>query len=406
MWSKREGGKQISGNFLNGEVNDFLQRARRGDVLFILLSGHGVHASGRDYLIPEDIHDNTYPFVSGCVAIDWATQLDQTLADHIVILIDACREGIDQDVMGVAAVRQWGRQKTQAALRRKVAYVYACSPGQYSLFVGSHEPVATGLECGTSQGESFSLFSRAVSDTVVSFTHSLSLGEFRDRVQDRVTELHRAYQKKGDPQLLRVVTDIATDDFTVLPATIAGFKAQPMTTPPHAVIAPRVLSPTPPDPLVLPVPPVPPTPPIGTPTHGALPQPYRKRPVTYSAVAGALIALIALGLYEGYQWTQSLYYVGTKDNDHVAVYRGLSQDLAGVSLSSLYDDHPEIELKYLPADQRLRVKDMIAVDSRDQALQKAKELGMQATACKKIAEHRTLTEEEQKLAVQCSSAEP
>ncbi|MEV4431970.1 PP2C family serine/threonine-protein phosphatase [Streptomyces sp. NPDC049585] len=115
----------------------------------------------------------------------------------------------------------------------------------------------------------------------------------------------------------------------------------------------------------------------------------------------SLILVLALGvvgggLYGGYTWTQTQYYVGAKDNDHVAVYQGINQDLAWLSLSRLYEDHPEIELKYLPVDQRSRVVDTIAVGSRDQALQKAKELGTLAGACKKEGERRKAEQQQQR----------
>ncbi|MEU9056789.1 caspase family protein [Streptomyces sp. NPDC048384] len=213
----REGGKQVSANYVNARVAGFLRRARPGDTLLILLSGHGVHAKGRDYLVPEDIDEDTHPFESGCVAIDWREHLDETPAEHVVFLIDACREGIEQDSMGVASVKQWSRQKISAALRRKVAYVYACSPGQYALFVRPHDsppsPVA-----GVRGGDSFSIFSRSVSDVIAAHpgAAALPLGRFQDAVQDRMTELHRGYHKRGQPQFLRVVTDIPSDSFLFL----------------------------------------------------------------------------------------------------------------------------------------------------------------------------------------------
>ncbi len=176
-------------------------------------------------------------------------------------------------------------------------------------------------------------------------------------------------------------------------------------------------------------------------------KPRRKgRWLKRSLIIALALGVVGGGLYGGYEWTQTQYYVGAKDNDHVAVYQGINQDLAWVSLSSLYQDHPEIELKYLPVDQRSRVVDTITVGSREQALQKAKELGTLASACKKEGERRkaeqqqqresekqnadrtggavkesakdaapqatpapspgpTLTEEEQKLVPQCSSAQ-
>ncbi len=102
-----------------------------------------------------------------------------------------------------------------------------------------------------------------------------------------------------------------------------------------------------------------------------------------SLIVAVVLGVVAGGLYGGYGWTQTQYYVGAKDNDHVAVYQGINQNLAWVSLSKLYQDHPEIELKYLPVDQRGRVQDTIALDSRDKAVQKVKDLGLLAGACKK-----------------------
>jgi protein phosphatase len=99
------------------------------------------------------------------------------------------------------------------------------------------------------------------------------------------------------------------------------------------------------------------------------------------------LAVIGGGLYGGYRWTQTQYYVGTKD-EHVALYRGISQDLAWVSLSKVEKDHPEIELKYLPPYQQKQVKATIAEGGLSDAQSKVDELAVQASACKKDAERR------------------
>ncbi|MGW1895248.1 Stp1/IreP family PP2C-type Ser/Thr phosphatase [Streptomyces sp. NPDC002004] len=104
----------------------------------------------------------------------------------------------------------------------------------------------------------------------------------------------------------------------------------------------------------------------------------------YGALA---LAVVGGGLYGGYRWTQTQYYVGSSD-DHVALYRGISQDLAWVSLSKVQKDHPEIELKYLPPYQRNQVEATIAEGGLTQANDKINELALQASACKKDAERR------------------
>ncbi|MYU22877.1 Stp1/IreP family PP2C-type Ser/Thr phosphatase [Streptomyces sp. SID8352] len=99
------------------------------------------------------------------------------------------------------------------------------------------------------------------------------------------------------------------------------------------------------------------------------------------------LAVVGGGLYGGWRWTQTQYYVGT-NNDHVALYRGISQDLAWVSLSEVQKDHPEIELKYLPPYQQKLVEATIAEGDLADARAKIEELSVQASACRKQAERR------------------
>lgn len=94
------------------------------------------------------------------------------------------------------------------------------------------------------------------------------------------------------------------------------------------------------------------------------------------------LAVIGGGLYGGYRWTQTQYYVGASD-DHVALYRGINQDLAWISLSKVEKDHPEIELKYLPAYQQKQVEGTITEGGLKDAQSKISELATQASACKK-----------------------
>ncbi|MER7790330.1 PP2C family serine/threonine-protein phosphatase [Streptomyces sp. NPDC097640] len=108
------------------------------------------------------------------------------------------------------------------------------------------------------------------------------------------------------------------------------------------------------------------------------------------------LAVVGGGLYGGYRWTQKQYYVGV-NGDHVAIYQGISQDLAWIKLNKVHEDHREIELKYLPVDQRSRVEDTIAVSSLGQAKVKTKDLATLASACKKTDEQRQAEEKQQDL---------
>ncbi|MGW5467485.1 Stp1/IreP family PP2C-type Ser/Thr phosphatase [Streptomyces chartreusis] len=110
----------------------------------------------------------------------------------------------------------------------------------------------------------------------------------------------------------------------------------------------------------------------------------------YSVLA---LAVIGGGMYGGWRWTQTQYYVGTNE-EHVALYRGISQDLAWVSLSKVEKDHPEIELKYLPPYQQKLVEATIAEGGLKDAQAKIDELQLQATACKKRAAQQTAQSEQ------------
>ncbi len=109
----------------------------------------------------------------------------------------------------------------------------------------------------------------------------------------------------------------------------------------------------------------------------------------YTALA---LAVVGGGLYGGWRWTQTQYYVGTS-GEHVALYQGISQDLAWVSLSKVSKDHPEIELKYLPPYQQKLVEGTIAEGGLKNAQKKIDELSVQASACKKQAQQQAAESE-------------
>ncbi|MGW3563449.1 PP2C family protein-serine/threonine phosphatase [Streptomyces sp. NPDC000941] len=122
----------------------------------------------------------------------------------------------------------------------------------------------------------------------------------------------------------------------------------------------------------------------------------RKKWIKRSLYIALGLAVVGGGLYGGYRWTQTQYYVGT-NGDHVAIYQGISQDLAWIKLNKVHEDHREIELKYLPVDQRSRVEDTIAVSSLNQAKDKTKDLATLASACKKSDAQRQAEEKQQDL---------
>ncbi|MEV6954085.1 PP2C family serine/threonine-protein phosphatase [Streptomyces sp. NPDC051183] len=110
---------------------------------------------------------------------------------------------------------------------------------------------------------------------------------------------------------------------------------------------------------------------------------WTTRTLTLLIIAG----VVGGGLYAGWRWTQTQYYVGIK-GEHVALFRGISQKLGPVELSKVETDRPDIELKYLPPFKRKQVEATISESSLDGARKKIDELGNQVSACKKDEERR------------------
>ncbi|MFJ8627582.1 PP2C family protein-serine/threonine phosphatase [Kitasatospora sp. NPDC093550] len=103
----------------------------------------------------------------------------------------------------------------------------------------------------------------------------------------------------------------------------------------------------------------------------------------------SLAVLVTLGLlggagFFGYQWTQDQYYIG-EDGDHVAIYQGLNQNLAGLSLSSVHSSYSKIQLKWLPEDQQAHVKKTISVGSMSDANKTVQELDGWVQLCQRAA---------------------
>ncbi|MFC7306381.1 caspase family protein [Streptomyces monticola] len=215
----------VTPNEVNGEVTRFLGEAERGDRLLVVLSGHGVHSRGKDYLVPEDIRAELLTFARGCIEIDWREEIEESRAEQVVFLIDACREGIDRDTKGTAA---WSNRKATGARGRRVAYVYACSAAEVARFVREDDAVRDGHAVGTEPRETFSLFSRAVTDLLGAGAGAGNGGpvsgmrDFRTAVQGRIDALHAAYGKPGRAQRIRVLSETPEEEFVVLPPAVPG----------------------------------------------------------------------------------------------------------------------------------------------------------------------------------------
>ena len=75
------------------------------------------------------------------------------------------------------------------------------------------------------------------------------------------------------------------------------------------------------------------------------------------ATAAALLIILGVGLWLGYAWTQTRYYIGEYDQ-RVAIYNGVSQRLGPIQLSTL-ETVTEIRMSDLPEFSQQRVRQTV-----------------------------------------------
>jgi protein phosphatase len=83
---------------------------------------------------------------------------------------------------------------------------------------------------------------------------------------------------------------------------------------------------------------------------------------------GILVAVLAGGLWYGWSYTQSRYYVGVDDANQVAIYQGVPGKIVGLRLSSVYRT-TDLQLGELTTSDQALVKQTIPVGSLGDANQ-------------------------------------
>jgi PPM family protein phosphatase len=101
-----------------------------------------------------------------------------------------------------------------------------------------------------------------------------------------------------------------------------------------------------------------------------------RRWITWSIAAAALVVL-AVGLWLGYAWTQTRYYIGEYDS-RVAIYNGVSQRLGPIGLSSL-ETVTEIRMDSLPQFSQQRVRQTVPANDLYDAQRIVKNLELTGT---------------------------
>ena len=95
------------------------------------------------------------------------------------------------------------------------------------------------------------------------------------------------------------------------------------------------------------------------------------------SVASAVVVVVAVGLWLGYAWTQTRYYVGEFDS-RVAIFNGVSQRLGPIQLSSL-EAVTDIRMDSLPPFSQQRVRQTVPANDLYDAQRIVKNLELTGT---------------------------
>jgi hypothetical protein len=180
---------------LRSEIHKFCSSAAAGETLLICFSGHGLHWEGRDFMVPQDASTEDDDIQSYLVPIDLHKIFERSRAGAILFFVDACREGVKLGTQGEITLRRWSSGEIQQAQKRSLAFIFACGEGEVSRYV----PGTGG----------FSLFSRALADTLSPEDPAVTFSEIIESLQDRLNALADASGKPRQTVRVRQETGVA-----------------------------------------------------------------------------------------------------------------------------------------------------------------------------------------------------
>ena len=106
--------------------------------------------------------------------------------------------------------------------------------------------------------------------------------------------------------------------------------------------------------------------------------PRRGLPIVRSLIVLLLILIIG-GIYLGWRYTQDQYYVGA-DGGQVAIFQGVNQTVAGVSLSHVYQ-RTGIPLAGVPSPYQDQISTTVSATNKSSALAIVANVRKQYQAC-------------------------
>jgi serine/threonine protein phosphatase PrpC len=220
----------------------------------------------------------------------------------------------------------------------------------------------------TVPGDRFLICSDGLSGVVSDETIAGTMREYGDPNQCAERLIQLALRGGGPDNITVIIADVTDQDIVEETPVVGGAAASDrgMTSSADASTpAARASA------LTQPRDPAPPAPSNGRAEEA---EPKAKRhPLRTSLILIVLAALLGGGLYVGWRYTQSKYYVGVTDDGTVAVFQGIPGEIAGFSLSTV-DYLSDTKLDELTPVAQKKVKEGIPAQNQADARRQLQEL--------------------------------
>ena len=215
------------------------------------------------------------------------------------------------------------------------------------------------------KGDRYLICSDGLSGVVSDETIASTMKEYSDADQCAERLIQLALRGGGPDNITVVIVDVTDEDIVESVPVVAGAAAADrgmatsadasMSSARAAELAPRSSAP-PPEPAA--------------PADEERPA---RHPVRTTVLLVAILAVLGGGLWYGWHYTQSRYYVGVTQDGTVAVFRGIPGQVAGFDLSSA-DYLSNIRIDDLTVFAQAEVRDGITADSKADARQRLDDL--------------------------------
>jgi len=191
----------LHGTQILSEVGRFLREASAGDHLLLVLSGHGMHEEGSDYLVTGPAEFEDPHFLATCLRIEFGDYLVNSKADQLVVIVDACRSLRDDYAKGPDEQGRWSKggtgYRTEVLNQPRYAHVYACTRYGQAGFRPAEGPDPDDGDL-PEEARGYSYFTRALTELARDTTAPGALAELEQRLDEQVRTIAAADRGRSD----------------------------------------------------------------------------------------------------------------------------------------------------------------------------------------------------------------